>query len=248
MTKELFPSLVVAVEAGKEPLPWSLYSLIVLPAAFLTAMAMARRAPQSGAPLGLLGVASVVVLAFLLLDVLAKPQTAGSLTFLGAFFVVALTAPFAWLWPKLDRINMNPSAPAKFGWGLVFAGISMGILMYAAKQSDGVQLVSVWWLVLAYFVLELGEMVLSPIGLSVVTQLSVPRVMGLMMGAWFLFSAFGEIIAGRLGTLAAMDPNTPLPQALTIFGDTFGTMMWIGLGSGVAMLAITPLLKRLMRA
>jgi len=65
-----------------------------------------------------------------------------------------------------------------------------------------------------------------------------------MMGAWFLFSAFGEIIAGRFGTLAAMDPATPMPQAIAIYGATFSTLMWVGLVSGVVMLLLTPLLKK----
>ena len=81
------------------------------------------------------------------------------------------------------------------------------MLALAAGNPGGDGLVSLWWMILAYFVLVLGEMVLSPIGLSAVTSLSIPRAVGLMMGAWFLFSAFGEIIAGRLGTWASIEPN-----------------------------------------
>jgi len=72
----------------------------------------------------------------------------------------------------------------------------------------------------------------------------VPRVVGMMMGAWFLFSAFGEIIAGRLGTLAAMDPATPTADAIAIYAGAFHDLMWIGLGSGIVMLILTPLLKK----
>lgn len=241
MTTELFPGIATATTTS---LPWSALSLIVIPAAILLAMRIGDRNPGSGAPRWLIAGGAVLVLVFLLHDLLLVPQTASSLTFLGALFVVLLTPVFAWLWPLLDRIGMNPSTPAKFGWGLIFAGLSFGVLLYAAANTgEGIR-VSVWWLVLAYFVLELGEMVLSPIGLSVVTTLSVPRVVGLMMGAWFLFSAFGEIIAGRFGTLAAMDPATPMPQAIAIYGATFSTLMWVGLVSGVVMLLLTPLLKK----
>ena len=241
MTTELFPGIATATTTS---LPWSALSLIVIPAAILLAMRIGDRSPGSGAPRWLIAGGAVLVLAFLLHDLLLVPQTASSLTFLGALFVVLLTPVFAWLWPLLDRIGMNPSTPAKFGWGLIFAGLSFGVLLYAAANTgEGIR-VSVWWLVLAYFVLELGEMVLSPIGLSVVTTLSVPRVVGLMMGAWFLFSAFGEIIAGRFGTLAAMDPATPMPQAIAIYGATFSTLMWVGLISGVVLLLLTPLLKK----
>ena len=179
------------------------------------------------------------------------PQTAGSLTFLGALFVVLLTPVFAWLWPQLDKRGLNPSAIAKFGLGLVFAGLSMGILAYAAGQAAPGVLVSVWWLVFAYFVLELGEMVLSPIGLSAVTTLSVPRVVGLMMGAWFLFSAFGEMIAGRLATRASIAPlpdgTYDLAQALAVYGKFFTEMLWLGVGTGLVLIVLAPLLNRLTR-
>jgi POT family proton-dependent oligopeptide transporter len=173
------------------------------------------------------------------------------LTSIGAFFVIALTPLFAWLWPLLDRRGWNPSAPAKFGLGLVFAGLAFGVLVYASGQTNEAGLVSVWWLVLAYLVLVFGEMVLSPIGLSAVTTLSVPRVVGLMMGAWFLFSAFGEIIAGRFGTWASVAPEADgsidKVKALAVYADVFGDLMWIGLGSGVLMLMVSPLLLRLTR-
>jgi POT family proton-dependent oligopeptide transporter len=170
---------------------------------------------------------------------------------IGAFFVIALTPLFAWLWPLLDRRGLNPSAPAKFGLGLVFAGLAFGVLVYASGQTNETGLVSVWWLVLAYLVLVFGEMVLSPIGLSAVTSLSVPRVVGLMMGAWFLFSAFGEILAGRFGTWASIEPNADgtidTGKALAVYADVFGDLMWIGLVSGVLMLVASPLLLRLTR-
>jgi POT family proton-dependent oligopeptide transporter len=96
----------------------------------------------------------------------------------------------------------------------------------------------------AYALLVVGEMVLSPIGLSAVTTLSVPRVVGMMMGAWFLASAFGEMIAGRFGTLAAMDPATPTAQAIAIYGDTFAFLMWVGVISGALMLITSPWMRR----
>ncbi len=177
--------------------------------------------------------------------------TTSQLTSVGAFFVIALTPLFAWLWPRLDKLNMNPNAIAKFGLGLVFAGLAFGVLVYAAEHPGSEGLVSVWWLVLAYLVLVFGEMVLSPIGLSAVTTLSVPRVVGLMMGAWFLFSAFGEIIAGRFGTWASIEPEAdgsidPV-KALEVYSDVFGDLMWIGLASGAVMLVVAPLLGRLTR-
>lgn len=79
--------------------------------------------------------------------------------------------------------------------GLVFAGLAFVPLMLAAQSAGSGVLASVWWLVLAYFLLELGEMCLSPIGLSAVTQLSVARVVGLMMGVFWLATAYSEVLA-----------------------------------------------------
>lgn len=177
--------------------------------------------------------------------------TAGQTTAIGALFVILFSFPFAWLWPKLDKAGLNPSYPAKFAWGLVFCGLSFGILAYAAANPGESGKTSLWWMILAYAVLVVGEMVLSPVGLSAVTRLSIPRVVGLMMGAWFLFSAFGEIIAGRLGTWAAIEPdasgNYDVAAALALYADVFTDMMWIGVAAGVLLLLATPLLNRLTR-
>ncbi|MGH8078032.1 MAG: peptide MFS transporter [Lysobacter sp.] len=173
--------------------------------------------------------------------------TAGQTTAIGALFVIALSPVFAWIWPRLDLRGLNPSYPAKFAWGLVFCGLAFGVLAFAAANPGSDGLVSLWWMIFAYFVLVLGEMVLSPIGLAAVTSLSIPRAVGMMMGAWFLFSAFGEIIAGRMGTWAAIAPEATQAEALAVYTDVFAKMMWIGLAAGVLLFAATPFLKRLTR-
>ena len=184
-------------------------------------------------------------------DAMGVEWTAGQLTALGGFFIFVLSPIFAWLWPMLDRRGWNPSAPAKFGWGLICAGLSMGVLVFAAANPEANGKAWFWWFVLAYFVLEVGEMVLSPIGLAAVTTLSVSRVVSLMMGVWFLASAFGEMLAGRFGTLAAIDNNgAPLDTAaaLVTYGELFSLLMWIGLISGGLMLAAIPVFRRVARA
>lgn len=172
--------------------------------------------------------------------------SAAQLTALGSFFIFVLSPLFAWLWPRLDARGLNPSVPAKFGLALIFAGLAMGCLVLAAKFPEANDKAALWWFVLAYFVLEVGEMILSPIGLSAVTQLSVPRVVSLMMGVWFLASAFGEMLAGRFGTLAAIPEGETVTtaEALIKFADLFSLLMWVGIGSGLAMLLATPLLRR----
>ena len=173
---------------------------------------------------------------------------AAQTTAIGALAVISLSPVFAWLWPRLDKRGLNPSYPAKFAWGLVFCGLAFAVLAYAtANPAADTGLVSLWWMILAYFVLVMGEMVLSPVGLSAVTSLSIPRAVGMMMGAWFLFSAFGEIIAGRLGTWAAIPPEASREMALATYTGVFTSMMWIGLVAGGLLFLVTPLLKRLTR-
>lgn len=167
------------------------------------------------------------------------------LTFVASLFIIILAIPFAWLWPWLDRKGLNPSSPVKFGFALLLAGLAHFILQYAALNPEANGLAGFWWFILAYFVLVVGEMALSPIGLSAVTALSVPRVVSLMMGVWFLASAFGEIIAGRLGALASMPAGTPVPDALALYGEVFAVLGWVGVGTAVFMFAIGPLLNRL---
>ncbi len=172
------------------------------------------------------------------------PQT----TSFGAIFVILFSPIFAWLWPRLDKLGLNPSLSAKFGWGLIFCGLGTGLLGIGAGYPGSDGLVSMWWMIAAYAILVVGEMVLSPIGLSAVTTLSVPRVVGLMMGAWFLASAFGEMIAGRLGTWASIDPRADgsfdTAAALLVYADVFQKLMWLGVVSGIVMLLLTPWMKR----
>jgi POT family proton-dependent oligopeptide transporter len=176
---------------------------------------------------------------------LGREWSASQLTGVPAFFIIALSLFFAWLWPALDRRGLNPSNPAKFGIALLMAGLAMFTLAYSARNPGADGLAGFWWFILAYLVLVLGEMALSPIGLSAVTSLSVPRVVSLMMGVWFLASAFGEMLAGRLGTLAAMDADVTREAALARYGDVFTSLGWLGVGAAVLMFVLTPLLKRL---
>ncbi|RXR08561.1 MFS transporter [Pseudoxanthomonas composti] len=249
LTKDLVPALVIRQGT---PLPWSMLSLLLAPAAFVLAARMSERAPGSSAPKRMFGGAIALILVLLVRDCLVLPQTAGSLTYLGALFLVLLAPLFAGLWAWLDRRGLDPSKPTKSAWGLVLGGLSFVPLALAAQQvgSTG-QLASVWWLVGAYLVLEIGEMCLSPVGLSAVTELAVPRVMSLMMGAWFLATAFSETLAALFGKLAAIEvpegETLNLADAAARYAHLFWLLMWIGIGCGVIAMLAAPLLRRLMQ-
>jgi POT family proton-dependent oligopeptide transporter len=221
-------------------------------------MVAALRASDRGArgtARTLVGVMSLAMAVACFRDVVLVPQTAGSLTFLGSFFIVVLSPLFAWLWPWLDRRGWNPSKPMKSAIGLAFAALSFLPLLAAAKVAGTGAMASVWWLVLAYFVLEIGEMCLSPIGLSAVTQLSVARVVGLMMGGFWLATAYSELLAAQFGKLASLDGALAnggaggaidLATAAAKYGHLFGLMAWIGFGAALVFLVLAPLLRRWM--
>lgn len=264
LTKDLFPTMVQA----REPVvwtadtatniglflshaPWSTWSLLLAPAAFVLAARMSDGNPGSAAPRTLFLAVALVILAFLLRDLVFQPQTAGSLTFLGAMFIVLLAPLFTVLWGWLGKRGRDPSKPVKSAVGLAFGGLAFVPLALAAQHvGDTGQMASVWWLVAAYLILEMGEMCLSPVGLSAVTQLSVPRVMSLMMGVWFLATAFSEMLAAQFGKLAAIEvPEGEvmnLADAAARYGHLFWTMMWIGLACALIAFVFSPLLKKMM--
>ncbi|NOZ37734.1 MAG: peptide MFS transporter [Gammaproteobacteria bacterium] len=196
----------------------------------------------------LLGAVAVLMLAAFIRDMSLVQQTAGSLTFLGAFFIVALTPFFAWLWPWLEKHGKNPSKPAKSAIGLLLGGIAFLPMAYAAHLAGINGVASVWWLVLAYAVLEFGELSISPIGLSAVTQLSVPRVVSVMMGAWFLATAYSEVLAAKFGELTAIDvpegETLDLVAAAARYGDLFMTMFWIGIVTSAIAFVLVPFVRR----
>ena len=154
-----------------------------------------------------------------------------------SFFIFTLAPVFAFLWTWLGRKNREPSTPVKFALGIAQAGLGFGALAYGAQFPDEAGLVSAWWLVLAYLLHTTGELCLSPVGLSAVTKLSVPGVVGVMMGAWFLASAYSSYVAALLGTMVTEAQG---------FAHLFDQLLWAGVIAGVAMLIATPLLKRLM--
>ncbi|TAH46938.1 MAG: MFS transporter [Gammaproteobacteria bacterium] len=183
-------------------------------------------------------------------EALGIEWTASQLTSLGAFFILVLAPFFAWLWPRLDRRGLNPGKSAKSAWGLILAGVSFLVLVWSARNPQANGLTNIWWFVLAYFVLEIGEMLLSPIGLSAVTELSVPRVVSLMMGGWFLGTSYSEVLAAKIGQLASIEISEDIAlnvaDALSRYSEVFLFSAKIGIGAGIVVLLLTPLINRLM--
>jgi len=151
-------------------------------------------------------------------------------------FVILLAPVMAWLWVRLG--NREPSSPAKFALALLFAGLAFLLLVPAAslaQSGEGVR-VSPLWLVLAYAIEELGELCLSPVGLSAVTKLAPPRLVGRMMGVFFLSNWLGNLLAGWT---AGFFSSMPLP---TLFGVVAG----VSLGAAAIMFVLLKPIRNLM--
>jgi POT family proton-dependent oligopeptide transporter len=171
---------------------------------------------------------------------------ASQMAALNPAFIMLFALPFALLWPWLEARNLNPSTPVKFALGTIQAGLGFGALVLGAQYPDESGKVAAIWMVLAYLFHSTGELCLSPIGLSAVTKLSIPRVVGVSMGTWFVATALSETLATRLSKLAAIDTATTTDpfQVLATYTQLFEFLMWLGVGFGFFMLLISPLLKK----
>ncbi len=163
-------------------------------------------------------------------------------------FIMLLAPVFAWLWIKLAARGLEPSTPVKFGLGIIQAGLGFGALVFGSQFPDATGHVTLIWLALAYLLHTMGELCLSPVGLSAVTKLSVPRVVGVMMGAWFLATAYSENLAAQISKVAAIESvpgeTVDMTAQLAVYTQLFSLLFWIGLGVGLLMLILSPLLRR----
>lgn len=118
------------------------------------------------------------------------------------FWVIVLTPVVVGFFAFLKRKNMEPSTPAKIFWGLLITALSTTLMMAAVYMGhNGAEKVSAWWLIGTYGVITVGELCLSPMGLSLVSKLSPPRLTALMMGGWFLSTSIGNKLSGVLASL-----------------------------------------------
>ncbi len=156
-----------------------------------------------------------------------------SINALGIFILAPL---FATLWIALNRANKNPNIPVKFGLGLILLGLGFVVMYFANAASNGGVLISPLWLVGVYLLHTIGELFLSPIGLSMITKLSPPKIVSLMMGLWFSSIALANYMAGILESL------------LHKFDlDLFSFLILTSMVSGLVLLAISPILKKMMK-
>ena len=158
-------------------------------------------------------------------------------------FVILFSLVFAWLWIWLAKKNLNPSTPVKLSLGLVFMGLGYAVMMGASLIVIGGEKPLPTWLVLTYLLHTFGEICLYPIGLSAVTKLSPKKIVGQMMGVYFIALAYGNLIAGLFAGNFDRDAVAADPSLLL---DLFGVVMKVMLISGIIVLIFSKPIRKLM--
>ncbi len=166
------------------------------------------------------------------------------------FFVVLFAPVMSTLWLALAKRGLEPPIPVKFAAALILVGLGFVALAWSGNSADATFRVSLWWLVLTYFLHSIAELCISPVGLSMITKLSIARIVGMMMGVWFLSMSVGEYLAGaaaQAASVATVGGQVTNPElSLHTYLGTFMTGGELTIGAGVLLLLISPLLKRLM--
>lgn len=162
-----------------------------------------------------------------------------------AIFIVLFAPLFSILWAKLDRAKLNPNTPMKFGWGMLLLSIGFVIMAIAFELSTGsgqVNLVSPMWLVMVFLLHTFGELCLSPIGLSMVTKLSPPKLVSTMMGVWMGSFAAGNFVASQMKAI-----SIKLEAALNTEVQVFWFIAIETAIAAVILMLISPWLKKMMK-
>ena len=165
-------------------------------------------------------------------------------------FILLFGGVFAWMWTALDRVGLNPSTPLKFGLGIIQLGLGFGALYYGASISQDDGMVALSWLVLGYLLHTTGELCLSPVGLSMMSKLAPPKMGAMMMGIWYLSSAFAQYVAGGIAQLTGVSGEGGEAAALAptdtvmVYGTVFGQIALVALGVGVFLSVISPIIRK----
>jgi POT family proton-dependent oligopeptide transporter len=165
---------------------------------------------------------------------------------LNAIYIVLLAPLFAWLWTALGRKGLEPSAPAKFGLGIVQLGIGFLVLVAGSAAAGADSMVPVLFIFLIYLFHTTGELCLSPVGLSAMNRLAPAHLASLIMGTWFFASATGNFAAGLIASATGSEAASGEGAGREVVMAVYSQIGWIAIGVGVAVVVISPLIKKLM--
>lgn len=167
-----------------------------------------------------------------------------------AIFVVALAIPFSLMWIYLQKKGLNPRTPYKFAFGLILIGLGFLVLAMSASFADEAGRVPFIFLAGGYFLFVVGELNMSPVGLSKITELAPKRLVGFMMGIWFLSSAYAFNIGGLIGKKMAITTDSSADasgfESLAVYADGFEKIAMVGIGFGLIAIILAPFLKKWM--
>ncbi|MBX3351314.1 MAG: oligopeptide:H+ symporter [Phycisphaeraceae bacterium] len=172
-------------------------------------------------------------------------------------FILIFAPVLAILWAWMGRRRIEPSTPVKMGLGLILLGLGFVVMVFVAQKTDGgrflaeganlIRKVGPYWLILVYFLHTIGELFLSPIGLSLVTKLAPVKWMSLLMGVWFLSPAIAQFIGGMtFSKIEKIEKGELFNPIIGGQADFYLIFVITSLGAGVIMLGISPVLKKLM--
>jgi POT family proton-dependent oligopeptide transporter len=175
---------------------------------------------------------------------------AGQTQFFNAAFIVICAPIMSIIWNALARRGREPSVPVKFAIALIMVGAGFLFLVWGASMVGPTFKVAIWWLAGLYLIHSVAELCISPVGLSMITKLSIVRIVGLMMGLWFLSISVAQYVAGIVAQVASVETVggqvTNMQVSLRTYTDVFWTIGWVAAGIGVVLLVISPLLKKWM--
>lgn len=164
-----------------------------------------------------------------------------------SLYVIIFATPLGLLWLWLAKRKAEPNTIVKFGLGFIFLAIGFYIFYSSKLFSDGNGISSLGLFAFGWFIITFGELCLSPIGTSVMTKLSPQKLQAVIMGMWFLASAYGQYLAGLLGAnIASASENSTNLEKLSIYADGYKQLGIYALIAGLVLIAISPLIKKLM--
>lgn len=173
---------------------------------------------------------------------------AGSTQVFNPLFIVILAPIFSALWTRLGKRGMEPGIPVKFALALI--GVGVGFLVLVAAPAGPDFKVALGWLALLYFIHSAAELMISPVGLSMITKLSIARIVGFMMGGWFLSISLAQYVAGFIAQLASVETVggqvTNLEVSMRTYVEIFTLIGQVSIGAGVVLFLLSFPLKRLM--
>ena len=176
--------------------------------------------------------------------------TAGQTQFFNAFFIVALAPLFSMMWNAMARRGVEPTIPIKFAIALMGVGAGFLFLVWGTAFAGADFKVGLWWLAGLYLIHSVAELCISPVGLSMITKLSIARIVGMMMGVWFLSIAVAQYVAGVVAQFASVETVggqvTNLQVSLNTYVGVFEKIGMFAIGAGVLLFLLSWPLKKWM--